>query len=195
MRAAVYGRVSTKDRGQDVENQLIQLRAYCERMGWTIAEEYMDKASGKSAERNAYQRLFADAAQRHFDVVLVWALDRFTRQGVEETFKAIRALREHGVQFESYTEAHFRTTGAAGELMLAVAAWIAEQERRRIAERTRAGLARARRAGKTLGRPRRVVGHKLVQVRSLRESGMSLGAIARELKLPKTTVARVAAAA
>ena len=163
--------------------------------GQLPTEEYIDKASGKSAERNAYQRLFTDASQRHFDVVLVWALDRFSRQGDEETFNAIRQLREHGVQFESFTEAHFRTTGAAGELMLAVAAWIAEQERPGALPSGRApSLARARRAGKTPGRPRRDrQAHKLVQVRNLRDQGMSLGAIARQLKLPKTTVARIAA--
>jgi hypothetical protein len=85
--------------------------------------------SGKTGDREAFRRMFEDASKRCFDVVLVWALDRLTREGVFETFEDIRKLTVHGVAFESYTEAHFRTTQPAGELMLAIAAWIAKQER------------------------------------------------------------------
>ena len=150
--AAIYARVSTKDKGQDTENQLIQLRDYCRRQGWQYVE-YIDHASGKTGDREAFKRLFADASRRLFDVVVVWALDRFTREGVLETFEYIRNLTRYGVQFESYTEAHFRTTGMAGELMLAITAWIAKQERLRITERVNAGIARARRHGTKSGAP------------------------------------------
>jgi DNA invertase Pin-like site-specific DNA recombinase len=67
---------------------------------------------------------------RKFKIVVVWALDRFTREGIEATFNYIRQLKDGGVDFVSYTEAHFRTTGPAGSLMLTVAAWMAEQERK-----------------------------------------------------------------
>jgi DNA invertase Pin-like site-specific DNA recombinase len=155
-RAALYARVSTADKGQDPENQLRQLREYCARQGWAIVEEYIDHASGKTGDRQAFRRLFLDASKRQFDVLVVWALDRMTRQGVLETFEYIRDLGRYGVQFESFTEPQFRTTGPAGELMLAVTAWIAQQERIRLAERAKAGLERARANGKQIGRPRRV---------------------------------------
>jgi DNA invertase Pin-like site-specific DNA recombinase len=120
--------------------------------------EYIDLASGKTGDRDAFKRLFTDASRRQFDLVLVWALDRFTRDGVLETFEYIRELTRYGVQFESYTEAHFRTTGMAGELMLAITAWIAKQERLRITDRVNAGIARARlhgtKSGAAIGRPR-----------------------------------------
>jgi DNA invertase Pin-like site-specific DNA recombinase len=90
------------------------------------------------------------------------------------------------VQFESYTEAHFRTTGPAGELMLAIAAWIAKQERLRISERTKAGLARARRQGKHCGRPKRVF--RRDQAVAMRNEGMSWRAIGAALGVPHTTV-------
>jgi len=151
MRAAIYARVSTKDKGQDVENQLAQLRRYASEQNWEVAL-FIDYESAKTASRAQFQELFAAASRREFGVVLVWALDRFTREGVAETFIHIKRLLEFGVQFESYTEAHFRTTGPAGELMIAIAAWIAKQERIRISERTKAGLATARAKGKTLGR-------------------------------------------
>jgi len=85
--------------------------------------------------------------------LLVWVLDHLTREGVAETFVYIKRLSSHGVQFVSFTEEHFRTTGPAGELMIAVAAWIAKQERRRIRERVRAGLDQARAHGTRSGNP------------------------------------------
>jgi DNA invertase Pin-like site-specific DNA recombinase len=202
MKVAIYTRVSTRDcsklsskaqeenerRRQDTENQAVQLRAFAAQQGWIIAGEYTDRMSGKRSDRPAMAQLMTDAQQRKCDVVLAWALDRFTREGVSETFDYIRRLRDVGVEFWSLTEPHFRTTGPAGELMIAVAAWIAKQERVRISERVNAGLDRARREGKVLGRPR-VVFDRL-KVRELRESGQSLRAIAEELDLSLTTVAR-----
>ena len=92
--------------------------------------------------------------KRLFDVVITWALDRLSREGVAATFLHIRTLASFNVKFESFQEPHFRTTGPAGELMIAVAAWIAEQDRMRMSERTKAGLEKARASGKRLGRPR-----------------------------------------
>jgi DNA invertase Pin-like site-specific DNA recombinase len=81
----------------------------------------------------------------------------FPREGVAQTFEHIKPLLGYGVQYISYTEAHFRTTGPAGELMIAIAAWIAQQERIRLSERTKAGLEKARKQGPIGGRPRVVV--------------------------------------
>lgn len=184
---AIYARVSTEDKGQDVDNQLLQLREYCARQGWTIAHEFIDHLTAKNANRPEFQRLFTLASRRAFDVVLVWALDRFTREGVYETFDHIHKLTAHGVQFESYTEAHFRTTGPAGELMIAIAAWIAKQERLRISERTKAGMERAKRAGKHCGRPSRVF--RVDEARRLRKQGLSLRKIAAKLGVSFMTVA------
>src|ERR1700722_3871013 len=150
-RVAIYARVSTKDKGQDTENQLAELRRFAEASGWKIVNEYIDNASAKSGERDRFKLMFADASRRKFEILLVWALDRLTREGVAETFTYIKKLLAEKVQFVSYAEPHFRTTGPAGELMIAIAAWIAEQERRRISERTIAGLDRVRAAGVRLG--------------------------------------------
>jgi DNA invertase Pin-like site-specific DNA recombinase len=101
--------------------------------------------------------MFAAASRREFDFLATWALDRLSREGVVKTFEHIKVLRGYGIQYISYSEPHFRTTGPAGELMIAVAAWIAEQEHKRISERTIAGLAKARRQGRIGGRRPRVV--------------------------------------
>jgi DNA invertase Pin-like site-specific DNA recombinase len=186
IRCCLYARVSTHDRGQDTENQLAQLREYAARQGYQVVHEYIDQASGKSSDRDAFRRLFEDASRRMFDVVIVWALDRFTREGVFETFAHIRKLTAYGVQFESYSEAHFRTTGPAGELMVAIAAWIAKQERIRISDRTKAGLERARRAGRLPGRPKRIFRRdEIVRLRDVER--MPWRAIAAALGIPVTT--------
>jgi DNA invertase Pin-like site-specific DNA recombinase len=188
MRVAIYARVSTQDKGQDTENQLIQLRDYVKNAKWTVTKEYIDHTTGKHGDRAAFKLLFQDASKRMFDCVLVWALDRFTREGVLETFEYIRDLTKYGVQFESYSEAHFRTTGMAGELMLAISAWIAKQERLRISDRTKAGLERARRAGRYGGRPVHLF--RRDKVVTMREAGDSWRKIADALGVPITTVRR-----
>lgn len=169
MKIAIYARVSKETcnqcskvreectcaeyKGQTTENQLRELRAFAESSGWTITREYIDHESAKSGDRDQFQKMLADSSKRKFKAVLVWSLDRFTREGIEATFGYVRQLKTGGVDFVSYSEPHFRTTGPAGELMLAVAAWIAQQERRRISERTKAGMATARLKGKHVGRP------------------------------------------
>ena len=178
----------TADRGQDTENQLLQLREYCRRQQWEIVIEYIDRETAKHGKRDDFRQLFEDAAQRRFDVVVVWALDRFTREGILETFAYVKQLSGYGIQFESYSEPQFRTTGPTGELMLAVAAWMAKQERARISDRTKAGVARARAQGKHCGRPGRIF--RRDQAAEMRKKGMSWRAIARELNIPFGTVRR-----
>jgi DNA invertase Pin-like site-specific DNA recombinase len=88
-RCGDYVRISTQDRGQDTENQLIALREYAARQQWEIIHVYEDHVSGKTGDREAFRRLLEDASRRSFYVVLMWALDRFTREGVFETFEYI----------------------------------------------------------------------------------------------------------
>ena len=73
VRVALYSRVSTKDKGQDVHNQTDQLREFCERQGWQIVREFMDKASGKRGDRVQFQAMFEGASRREFDAVLFWS--------------------------------------------------------------------------------------------------------------------------
>jgi len=92
IRCCLYARISTNDGRQDTENQLVQLREYAARQGYAVVHEYVDQASGKHSDRDAFRQLFEDASRRMFDRVVVWALDRFTREGVLETFEHIRRL-------------------------------------------------------------------------------------------------------
>src|SRR5690349_13308576 len=177
----------------EVENQLGELREFCKRSGWTIEHEYIDRASGKNSERPQFKRMFDDAAKRKFDLVLFWALDRFSREGVLETLNQLQRLSGYGVNWRSYQEAFFDSCGPFKDVVVSLMATLAKQERLRISERTKAGLQRARRAGKVLGRPR--VDVDAQRLRRLQGSGLSLRQIAAKEKLSLSTIVRSLAAA
>jgi DNA invertase Pin-like site-specific DNA recombinase len=111
VRTALYARVSMKDKRQDTENQLSQLRQFCESQGWIVTAEYVDRASGKRSDREQFQRLFEDASQRKFDAVLFWSLDRFSREGVRETLNHLERLTSYGVNYRSFTEQYLDSCG------------------------------------------------------------------------------------
>src|SRR6516165_9477930 len=187
-RAALYARVSTRDKGQDTENQLAQLRQFCAASGWPIVGEFVDRANGRRSDRDRFQAMFTAASRREFDRLVTWALDRLSREGVAQTFEHIKRLRSFGVEFISFTESHFRTTGPAGELMIAVAAWIAEQKHRRISERVRAGLDKARKQGRIGGRKKLVLGYD--RLAELDESGLTMREIAADMGISPAFVCR-----
>jgi DNA invertase Pin-like site-specific DNA recombinase len=92
VRVALYSRVSTRDKGQDAQNQLRHLREFCAKQGYEIVREYVDQASGKHSDRDAFRQLFSAAARCDFDMVLFWSLDRFSREGAFETLQHLQRL-------------------------------------------------------------------------------------------------------
>jgi DNA invertase Pin-like site-specific DNA recombinase len=188
-RAALYGRVSTKDKGQEIENQLAELRRFAASQGWEIQGEYIDHERGKNSARPQFRRLFADAAQRGFDVVLFWSLDRLTREGALETLQHLNTLSSYGVGFRSFTEPYLDSCGIFKDAIIAILGTIAKQERVRISERVRAGLNRAKEKGIKLGRPRKIV-DRLEVVRLRDEERLSWPEIARRTGCGQGTVVR-----
>jgi DNA invertase Pin-like site-specific DNA recombinase len=191
MRVALYSRVSTNT--QDTQNQLVQLREFATTQGWTVIREYVDIGSGKDGDRQQFKALFAAASRREFDSVLFWSLDRFSREGVFETLQYLQRLTGYGVGYRSFFEQFLNSCGIFGDAVVSILAVIAKQERVRLSERTLAGLAVARSHGRIGGRPRVTCDHQ--KLSDLRASGKSLATIAGELKLSKTTVARLLAEA
>lgn len=189
LRVALYSRVSTRDGRQDTENQLRQLREFCQKSGYIIVHEYVDHASGKRGDREAFQDMFAAAARREFDTVIFWALDRFSREGVLETLTYLQRLTAYGIGYRSYTEQYLDSCGMFRDAVIGILAAIARQERIRLSERTVAGLERARAKGRVGGRPRVICDRK--RVCDLHHAGHSLGQIAATMGLSKTTVARI----
>lgn len=156
MRIAIYARVSTDDKGQTPENQLRELREWCARAGHEIVTEYVDYESGRKAARlrPKLDALLQDAGKRKFDLVLVWALDRFSREGMAATVGYLQRLASFGVSFHSYTEPLISTDNElVRDVVIAILASLAKAEAQKIAARVKAGMARARAAGKHLGRP------------------------------------------
>ena len=120
VKCAIYARVSTRDKGQDVRNQLDQLRAYCAKDGWQITNEYIDQRSGKNGDREQFQRMMTHAYQREFDVVLFWSLDRFSREGVLETLQHLKKLDSFGIAFKSFTEQYLDGTGLFKDAIIGI---------------------------------------------------------------------------
>jgi DNA invertase Pin-like site-specific DNA recombinase len=192
MKIALYARVSTRDKGQDHENQLRELREFVTRKagdGWVLAQEYTDKVSGKTDKRPAFQRMFADASLKQFDMILFWSLDRFSREGVLETLQHLQRLSSYGVEWFSYREEYLRSVGVFRDAVLSILACIAKQERIRLSERVVAGLSRAKAQGKVLGRPRAAV--RAERVLRLKERGLSTREIAAETGVSAMTVQRI----
>ena len=188
MRVALYGRVSKDDGKQDTGNQLHELREFSKRSGWQIEHEYVDRASGNTADRPQFKKMFDDASKRRFDHVLFWALDRFSREGTLGTLQHLEKLSTWGVGWRSYQESYMDSCGPLKDVVISLMATLAKQERLRISERTKAGLQRARRAGTVLGRPRVEVDVK--RLRALQEQGFSLRQIAAKTRLSPSTVVR-----
>jgi DNA invertase Pin-like site-specific DNA recombinase len=111
MQVALYARVSTRDKRQDTENQLAQLRAFAGSQKWMVVREYVDRATGKHSDREQFQRLFEDASRHKFDLVLFWSLDRFSREGVLETLHHLQRLAQYGVGYRSFTEQYLDSCG------------------------------------------------------------------------------------
>lgn len=154
-RVAIGGRVSKDDGSQDPENQLAPLREFAKANGWEVVGEYVDFASGSRSDREQFQKMLSDADSRKFDIILIWSLDRFSREGVSNTVGYFQRLKRAGVAIISLQERWLdtRDDNPTSELLLSIFSWVAAQERKRIVERTKAGLERAKSEGKKLGRP------------------------------------------
>jgi DNA invertase Pin-like site-specific DNA recombinase len=189
VKIALYARVSTKDGRQDTENQLGQLREFARVQSWTVVHEYIDRVTGKHSDREKFQKLFHDASQRKFDLVLFWSLDRFSREGVLETLNHLQRLQSYGVGYRSLSEQYLDSCGVFKDAVLAILAVIAKQERIRLSERTLAGLAKARKEGRIGGRPRVVVDR--AQVEEMEEQGLTLREIAGEVGISAASVSRL----
>ncbi len=155
MKAALYLRVSTTE--QNVDNQLPALEAYADSRGWQIVETYRENESAwRAGHQRELARLLADirGGKRKYDVLLIWALDRLSRQGIGPLLQLINSIEIYGCHVVSVNESWTHPdAGPMREMFIAMSAWAAKFESDRRSERTKAGLARAIANGKKLGRP------------------------------------------
>jgi len=183
----IYGRVSKTK--QDKENQLLELREFAQKQGWTIKHEYVDamRGSGKRS-RVQFDTMMAAADRREFDGILFWKLDRFSREGVRKTLFYLSQLDTDKVAWRSYQEPWFDSCGPFKDAVISIMATLAEQERISISERTKAGLRSALRKGKKLGRP--MADLDMHKVHKLREQGLSLRAIGNKVGWSAALIAK-----
>ena len=185
MRIAIYRRVSTS--GQDAENQ----RADCERIalarGWSLFDDYEDVASG-AKRRPVWDEVLEHCRRGEYQAVVVWALDRIGRSRVQVAHDLAKLFRS-GVDVVSVKDAWLdQAKGPLRDLLVQILGWVAEGERARLIERTNAGLARARAAGKTLGRPHVRIDLEALQKRLARNPHESVASLARMLGVSRATV-------
>ncbi len=179
-KVAVYGRVSTDQ--QQVENQLQVLREVAEKNDWEIVMEYVDNgisgAKGRD-KRPQFDALIKDAVRRKFDLIMCWDISRLGRS-LQHLVEFLSDIQSKDVDLYIHQQG-LDTSTPTGKMMFQMVGIFGEWERNCISERVRAGLERAQREGKKLGRPTNVNDGTSAAVRLLREQGLPIKKIAREL--------------
>jgi DNA invertase Pin-like site-specific DNA recombinase len=185
MRIGIYARVSTDK--QETANQIDQLREFCVKQGWQIVAEFVDIATGSGKlKRPQFEKMLAAASRHEFDTLLFWKLDRLSREGVRKTLQYLTQLDSWGVAWRSFQEPWFDSCGPFKDAVISIMATLAQQERIGISERTKAGLARAVKQGRTLGR--RPVKLDVSRVHELKAEGLGLRGIAEKLHVSVNTI-------
>ena len=149
MRVALYARVS-KDvnaddrRYQNSDNQLVPLREWAARQGWEVYKEYTDKASGANPNRPMFRAMIHDAMMLRFNAILVWRMDRFSREPMSAQVGRIQSLKQRGIGLKSLNESWLDTSqdNPMSDIVMAIMAWAASEERRKISQRTKAAIVR-----------------------------------------------------
>lgn len=184
-KVAIYTRISKET--SDSTNQLIVLRDYCRKMDYDIYDEYVDVISGASSNKPEFNRMMKDASMRRFDLLLFFALDRFTREGTRKTIHYLQLLDDYNVSYKSYTEQYIDSSGIFRDVIIALLSTLAQQERLRISERVKAGLEKSRQQGRVGGRPT-IDKSTVKKIREMKTAGISIVAIAKELKISRGSV-------
>src|SRR3984893_16224624 len=188
-KVALYARVSTD--GQSTENQLRELRAAIARHGWGIVAEYVDRGvSGTKGRRDRprFDALLHAVTRKEFDMVAAWAVDRLGRS-LQDLLGFLGGLLFKKVDLYLHQQA-LATSAPSGKAMFGMLGVFAEFERTIIQERVKAGLARARAQGTTLGRPRTDPNSEQ-KIRNLAAKGVGKVKIARTLGIGVSVTQRV----
>ena len=186
-KVAIYARVSTDK--QTCENQLQELRATAERMGYTVVAEFVDSGiSGMKTrqDRPALDSLMKSATQRKFDMVMCWSIDRLGRslQNLVEILNELQAIKIDLF----FLQQGMDTSTPSGRMIFSVFGAIGEFERNLIRERVIAGQKRAVANGVKIGRPSKMNDGMRSAIKLLREKGMGIKQIAKQLQVGIGTV-------
>ncbi|MCC3154616.1 recombinase family protein [Hymenobacter sp. BT770] len=139
---------------------------------------FTEEVSGSKSDCTEFKQQLLEAYQKKFDLVAFWRLDRFSREGALPTLKYLKELRDHGVNYKSFTEPYLDSLGPFGDIIVSVLATIAAQDLIKILENTKALLAKKKAAGIKLEAPTKTVA-VVEQTLALKGEGNSNGYIAR----------------
>jgi DNA invertase Pin-like site-specific DNA recombinase len=185
MKIGIYARISSESSSSD--NQLMLLRDFCEKMEYEIIDEYVETISGGAASRPEFSRMMQDASKRNWDMLLFYALDRFSREGTRQTIHYLQMLDDYGVSYKSFTEQFIDSSGVFKDVIIALLSTLAKQERIRIGERVKAGLELSRRQGRIGGRPK--LDTSIVErIKEWKSKGRSVISISQELGISRGSV-------
>ena len=179
----IYARVSTKD--QSTESQLLKLEEYCKNHDYLIVAKYEDIGTGKNTKRENYQKLLDEIHLKSFDILLVWKLNRLSRN-TKELIELSEKLTHKNIDLITYNE-KIDTSTPTGKLFFNIIAVIAEFERENIVENIKSGMDKARAKGVRIGRPptnKEKFTDKLLSIaQSMKLSGKSYRTIAKDLNI------------
>ena len=189
-KVGIYTRVSTLD--QTIDNQLIELRDHCSKMGWEVVKEYADEGLSGTLSREkrpALNSLIKDAYRKRFDLVVCWDISRIGRS-MKELILFLSDMKDRGIGICSVRQG-FDTSTSMGEIMFQFVGILSSWEREMIRERTLAGLERAKSEGKTLGRRKVTNDTMTAKIVELRTAKKTIRQIAAEVGVSRGTVNNV----
>jgi len=189
-KVALYCRVSTSTKEQTTENQIRELKSYCERMDYEVVKIYEDEVSGaKSREkRPAYSELCKDAFLKKFDIIIGWDVSRFGRS-MKEFVSFLSDMDDKGIGVIAVKNG-LDTSSSSGRMMMKLIGVLEEWNREMLIERTNAGLARTVANGTKLGRKSVLTPSIRRKILDLKENGSSIRTIANEIGVNRGAVQR-----
>ena len=173
-KACLWLRVSTDGKGQDPALQQADLEKLCQQRDWEVVQTYKveESAFGKKP-RPQFQGMLENARRGKYNIIVVWSMDRFSREGEWSVMRIIATLQDWNVHFYSFMEPMLDTTGPFAGFLIPLFAWLARQESLRKSSAVKRGMAKAKSEGKALGRPMVAINVNAELVRRLRAEGCS----------------------
>lgn len=189
-KVVIYTRVSTDK--QTVENQVKELMEYCKRCNYEIVKIYKDEGiSGIKGreERSGLDEMMKDAIHKKFDMLLCYSICRLSRS-LKQLITIMNTLNELKIDM-FFSVQSIDTTTSAGKMIFNIFGSLAEFERELLRDRIKSGINRARSQGKKLGRKTKINESLITAVKLLKEKGMGIKNISKELKIGVGTVYKI----
>lgn len=189
---AAYMRVSTKN-AQDFTLQLTDIKKYIKYHEMILSDDmiFTDKDSGAKEDRKGLEEMFQAAESGSFDTLIIWSLDRLSREGIARMSSYLERLKKCNVRLVSIKESWLDTAGPMCDLLIAIFSWVAQQERIRISERITSKLNAIKKTpenpdGIILGRPTKIL--DAPTIKELLNGGMSVRQVAVQLHVSHQTI-------